>query len=119
MGQPRAAGRAATGRLRPGLGTAGMQGAERHPSGRPETTAPAAVDGRLPPGSSWGDGSHVGGLGFPLALLDVDLDLLPLLQRAVPAGLDGAEVHEDVLALLGADEAIPLVSVEPFHRSNS
>jgi hypothetical protein len=45
-----------------------------------------------------GDRSHVGGLESPLALVDVELDFLPLLQRAIPAGLDGAEVHEDVLA---------------------
>jgi hypothetical protein len=61
-----------------------------------------------------GDRSHVGGLESPLALVDVELDLLALLQRAIPAGLDGAEVHEDVLARLGADEAIPFSALNHF-----
>src|SRR5690606_26584933 len=53
-----------------------------------------------------------------LALLDVELDLLVLVQAAVAAGLDGAEVREDVLAaVVRGDEAEALVSVEPLDGS--
>src|SRR5262245_60683985 len=46
-----------------------------------------------------GDRSHVGGLGASLALGDVELDGLAVLQRATV--LDGAGVDEDVVAGLG------------------
>src|ERR671924_701511 len=62
---------------------------------------------------------HVGGLGALRPLRDVELDGLPLGKRAVAGGLDRTEVHEDVLAGLGGDEAVALVGVEPLHGSNS
>jgi anti-sigma regulatory factor (Ser/Thr protein kinase) len=82
-----------------------------------------------PPVYGWGrrrrrvllglDRPHVGGLGALGALGHVELDGLALVQRAVAARLDGAEVHEDVLAGLRLDEAVALVGVEPLHGSNS
>src|SRR5215472_8282629 len=56
-------------------------------------------------------------LGSLLALGDVELDLLPLLQAAVAATGDRAEMHEHVRAALDRDEAIPLVAVEPPHSA--
>src|SRR5262245_59333047 len=56
-------------------------------------------------------------LGPLLALGDVELDPLPLLQAAVAAAGDRAEVHEDVLATLDSDEAIAPVAVEPLHSA--
>src|SRR6266566_7828781 len=56
-------------------------------------------------------------LGALLALGDVELDLLPLLQAAVAAAGDRAEVHEHVWATLDRDEAVALVAVEPLHSS--
>src|SRR5215218_2323200 len=64
-----------------------------------------------------GDRSHVGGLRAFLALGDVELDGLPILQRA--AVMDGAGVDEHVVAGLGFDEAAALVGVEPLDGSNS
>src|SRR5215211_5141791 len=62
------------------------------------------------------DRPHVGGLGALLALGDVELDGLAFFQRTV--ALDGADVHEHVVAGLGFDEAIALVGVEPLDGSN-
>src|SRR5829696_8058168 len=62
---------------------------------------------------------HVGGLGALRSLRDVELDGLPLSKRAVAGRLDRAEMHEDVFAGLGGDEAEALVGVEPLHGSNS
>src|SRR5215472_3528888 len=56
-------------------------------------------------------------LGSLLALGDVELDLLPLLQAAVAATGDRAEVHEHVRAALDRDEAVALVAVEPLHSA--
>src|SRR6266511_84567 len=61
---------------------------------------------------------HVGGLGALRPRRDVELDSLPLFERAVAVGLDRAEMHEDVRAGLGRNEAIALVGVEPLHGSN-
>jgi hypothetical protein len=58
--------------------------------------------------------SQVGGLRSLLSLLDVELDGLALLQGLQPAGLYRAEMDEYILALLGADEAVALVGVEPL-----
>src|SRR3712207_6344747 len=53
-----------------------------------------------------------------LALLDVERDPLAFIERAVPAGLDGRVVDEDVRsATVGGGEAEPLLSVEPLHCS--
>src|SRR5215216_2900442 len=64
-----------------------------------------------------GDRPHVGRLGAFLALADVELDGLAVLQRA--AVLDAAGVDEDVVAGLGLDEAVAAVGVEPLDGSNS
>src|SRR5215218_5317130 len=58
--------------------------------------------------------SQVGGLGSLASLLDVELDGLALLQGLQPAGLHRADVHEHVLALVGLDEAVAPVRVEPL-----
>src|SRR5690606_12263965 len=60
---------------------------------------------------------RLGALG---ALRDVELDLLVLVERAVPARGDGRVVGEDVRAtVVGGDEAEALVSVEPLHGTCS
>src|SRR4029453_16528196 len=53
--------------------------------------------------------------GALLALGDVELDGLAF-QRTV--ALDGADVHEHVVAVLGLDEAVALVGVEPLDGPN-
>src|SRR5215216_7036291 len=63
-----------------------------------------------------GERPHVDSLGALLALGDVKLDGLPLVQRATV--LDGADVDEHVVAGLGFDEAVALVGVEPLDGSN-
>jgi hypothetical protein len=50
--------------------------------------------------------SQIGGLGSLSSLLDVELDGLAFLQGLQPASLHRAEVDEDILALLGSDEAV-------------
>src|SRR5215216_3902809 len=64
-----------------------------------------------------GDRPHVGRLGAFLALGDVELDGLAVLQRG--AVLDAAGMDEDVVAGLGRDEAVAAVGVEPLDGSNS
>ena len=50
-----------------------------------------------------------------LALTDLELDALVLLERAVAAALDGLEVHENVrVTAVGGDEAEALLRVEPL-----
>src|SRR6266571_338484 len=61
---------------------------------------------------------HVGGLRALRPVDHVELDGLAFVQRAVAAGLDRAEMHEHVRPRLRADEAEPLVSVEPLDGSN-
>src|SRR2546422_2805118 len=48
-----------------------------------------------------------------------ELDLVTLGQALEALGLDGAEVHEHVLAVFLGDKAIPLRIVEPLHASLS
>src|SRR2546421_9319218 len=72
------------------------------------------------PGASAGrsaDDLDVFRLGPLLALGDVELDLLPLLEAAVAAAGDRAEVHEHVLATVDSDEAVALIAVEPLHSA--
>src|SRR4029453_18747499 len=57
---------------------------------------------------------QIGGLGALSALLDVELDRLTVLQGLQPAGLHRGDVHEHVLALLGSDEAVAPVGIEPL-----
>src|ERR671931_2142928 len=62
--------------------------------------------------------AHVGGLDALASLLHVELDDLPLVQRAVAGRLDRGEVYEHVLAAVTGDEAVTLVRVEPLDGSN-
>src|ERR687897_2776319 len=70
------------------------------------------------PGGS--DGANVLRLGALLALRDVELDLLALVERAVAVADDGGVVAEDVgaAAVLG-DEPEALLRVEPLHSALS
>src|ERR687897_2557300 len=70
------------------------------------------------PGGS--DGANVLGLGALLALRDVELDLLALVERLVAVRDDGGVVAEDVgaAAVLG-DEPEALLRVEPLHSALS
>src|SRR4029453_18553249 len=90
-------------------------------SGWPGPTSPAAPRYRSRKSlRRWrlrGDRSHVGGLGAFLALGDVELDGLAILQRATI--LDGADVDKDIVARLGPDEAVAAAGVEPLDGSNS
>src|SRR5260221_3941168 len=54
----------------------------------------------------------------PLGTLDhVELELRAFLQGAEAVGVDGAEVHEDILTSAGRDEAETLRVVEPLDRT--
>src|SRR5258708_22037368 len=54
----------------------------------------------------------------PLGTLDhVELDLRAFLQGAEAVGVDGAEVHEDILTSAGRDETETLRVVEPLDRT--
>ena len=57
---------------------------------------------------------HVGCLKALSSLLDVELDGLPFLQRLHATALQCGDVNEHVLALLGLDEAVSPVGVEPL-----
>src|SRR5699024_6554757 len=62
------------------------------------------------------DGPNLLGLRALLALGDVELDLLPLLELAVAGALNRGVVHEHVrAAAVLLDEAEPLLGVEPLH----
>ena len=50
-------------------------------------------------------------LGFLLALCDVELDLLPLLEVAVAVTGDRAEMHEHIRTALHDDEAAALIVI--------
>src|SRR5687768_12684752 len=64
------------------------------------------------------EGTNVRRLQALLALLDVELDLLVLVQGLVAGRLNRAEVREHVLAaVVGGDEAKALVGVEPLDGS--
>src|SRR5690242_18275304 len=64
------------------------------------------------------DHGHVRGLGAFVALLGLVLHLRAFVERAVARALDRAEVDEQVLtALVGGDEPVALVRVEPLDSS--
>src|SRR4051794_28189645 len=66
------------------------------------------------------DEVDVDGLGTLLAGLGLVGDLGPFGERAVPAGVDGGVVNEEVLAgLVGRDEPEALLVTEPLHSSGS
>src|SRR4029450_8394649 len=81
---------------------------------RPQRTIQGASGPAVPLWS--GERSHVDGLEALLALGDVELDSFALVQRATV--LDGAGVHEHVVAGVGLDEAVALVGVEPLDGAN-
>jgi len=66
--------------------------------------------------SRLGDLNFVGLKAF-LAFHDFEADLLAFFQRLEAAGLDGAEVNEQVFAGLAADKAKAFGVIEPFHRT--
>src|SRR6516165_6382129 len=51
------------------------------------------------------------------AFHNVELHLLTFLEAAEAAGLNGGEMHEDILAVLAADKAVALGVVKPLHCS--
>src|SRR3954469_7944878 len=61
-----------------------------------------------------GDDADQVGLRSLLALGDLELDALVLLEAAIAVRLDRAVVHEDVRAVVGLDEAVALFAVEPL-----
>src|SRR5260370_4322370 len=61
------------------------------------------------------DLADVGGLKPLGPLGDLELDLVPLDDALETLSLDGAEMHEHVLAILLGDEAVPLCVVAPLH----
>src|SRR6266545_2304921 len=93
-----------------------MSGARAHPLQAGGAAIGGAVVG--PPWRLLGGRPHVGGLRALRPVDHVELDGLAFVQRAVAAGLDRAEMHEHVRPRLRADEAEPLVSVEPLDGSN-
>jgi hypothetical protein len=62
-------------------------------------------------------GPHVSGLQSLGTLLDVELDLLSLVQRAKPLLFDRRMMDEYVLSGFAGNEAIPFARVEPFDGS--
>ena len=63
------------------------------------------------------DSLNVLGLPALWALSHLELNGLPFLQAAKAASLNGGEMHEDILASLTADEAVPLGVVKPLYCS--
>jgi hypothetical protein len=63
------------------------------------------------------DGLNVLGLPALWSLGHVELHRLPFLQAAKAACLNSGEMHEDILAILSADEAIALGVVKPLYCS--
>jgi hypothetical protein len=57
---------------------------------------------------------HILGLPAFRAFDHIELHLLPFLQAAKSAGLNRREMHTHVLAVLAADETIPLASLNHF-----
>ena len=63
------------------------------------------------------DSLNVFGLPALWAFGHVELHGLPFLQAAKAASLYGGEMHEDILAILTADEAIAFGVVKPLYCS--
>jgi hypothetical protein len=66
---------------------------------------------------AWLERLHVYGLEASAALLDLELDALPFLQRLESRCLDGCIVDEYVVSTIPLDEAIALGVVEPLDGS--
>jgi hypothetical protein len=64
------------------------------------------------------DRVHFVGLQALLALHHLEAHLLAFLQTLEPIALDGAEMDENVLAILTGNEAKPLGVVEPLDGTN-
>src|SRR5215472_16113839 len=76
------------------------------PCGSPYETLPACLQRH-----------HVLCLPALGALYEVELHRLAFLERTKTVRLDGAVVHEHVLTVLAADEAVTFGIVEPLHSS--
>src|SRR5215471_4151727 len=124
-----------TSRFRPGdaskprqsdlsLNRAGPANCRDHqPQKLPRSSAPNKKGGHFwPPLSAFSCGSGLGSLDVlclpALGAFDyVELHLLSFLEAAETAGLDGGEMHEDILAILAADKTVALGVVKPLHCS--
>src|SRR5213595_1350380 len=85
---------------------------------RPVEVTEADTDASASRSRDLRDQADVRGLRALLALLLFVLDLRALGKRPVAAALDRAEVHEQVLVtLVGGDEPVALVRVEPLDGS--
>src|SRR5689334_16879261 len=91
------------------------------PSGSLQSKAPARIVQRLPDSRRKGssDFDDVGGLAPLVAFDHIELDAIAVCQAAVTLRLDGREMDEEILALLGLDEPEPFAGVEPLHRALS
>src|SRR5689334_157606 len=89
------------------------------PSGSLQSKAPARIVQRLPDSRRKGssDFDDVGGLAPLVAFDHIELDAIAVCQAAVTLRLDGREMDEEILALLGLDEPEPFGGVEPLHRA--
>src|SRR6185437_8668022 len=58
---------------------------------------------------------NVGGVETFVAVLDLELDLLPFGKRFEAVHRDGGEMHEDVFSALLFNEAVALGIIEPLH----
>src|SRR5690242_18273869 len=61
--------------------------------------------------------AYVLGLRSLLSLRDFEFDDLALLEIAKSLAGDAGVVHEDVLALLRGNKAVPLFPIEPLHST--
>src|SRR5699024_5348730 len=116
---------------RRGRGAARARPARVTRRGGGDTTTPAASGrcrgrrasrsrGRSEERPERSDAADVRGLQTLGALLDVELHALVLLEVATAAADDGAEVSEHISgAVLGGDEAVALVGVEPGDDASS
>src|SRR6516164_6846537 len=86
------------------------------PRGRAGQQNPADLWSRVQPGprANLRDHDHLVGLRAPVALRDLELDPLSLLEGAVAIRLDSREMDENVLATVDGDKAVSLVRVEPL-----
>src|SRR4029077_12238456 len=84
--------------------------------GRAGQQNPADLWSRVKPGprANLRDHDHLIGLRAPVALRDLALDPLPLLEGPVAIRLDRREMDENVLATVDGDEAVSLVRVKPL-----
>jgi len=63
------------------------------------------------------EGSHVLCLKAFWTFCQIELNLLTFLKAAEAAGLNGGEMHEDIVAALTTDEAEAFCVVKPLHYS--